>query len=93
MSFVGPRPEVPKYVELFRSDYETLLQVRPGITDIASLAYRHESELLGGADDPEKMYVDEILPHKIELGKQYIRKSSLATDVRLILKTVLRMAE
>ena len=64
MSFVGPRPEVPKYVEMFRDDYSELLKVRPGITDLASLEYRHESELLGKATDPESLYVQEILPEK-----------------------------
>ncbi|MBX3438178.1 MAG: sugar transferase, partial [Planctomycetaceae bacterium] len=57
MSFVGPRPEVPRYVEKFRRDYEVLLQVRPGITDIASLKYRHEADLLGQSTDPEATYV------------------------------------
>jgi lipopolysaccharide/colanic/teichoic acid biosynthesis glycosyltransferase len=92
MSFVGPRPEVPKYVDQFRSDYEELLSVRPGITDIASLKYRHESELLGDSDDPELLYEQQILPDKIALGKQYIRQQSLGLDVRLICRTVLRMA-
>ena len=92
MSFVGPRPEVPRYVEQFHMDYEELLRVRPGITDLASLKYRHESELLGEADDPEAMYVTTILPDKIELGKEYVRKRSLPLDIQLICKTVLRMA-
>jgi len=92
MSFVGPRPEVPKYVELFQSDYSDLLSVRPGITDLASLKYRHESELLGQAADPEAAYVQQILPDKIKLGKEYIRRQSLLLDLGLIAKTVLRMA-
>ncbi|MEO2035160.1 MAG: sugar transferase [Planctomycetaceae bacterium] len=92
MSFVGPRPEVPKYVEQFHSDYAELLSVRPGITDIASLKYRHESELLGESDDPETLYTQRILPDKIALGKQYIRQQSLGMDLRLICRTVLRMA-
>jgi len=92
MSFVGPRPEVPKYVEMFHDDYEELLKVRPGITDIASLKYRHESELLGESADPEATYVHDILPDKIALGKEYIRRSNLWFDLQLILKTVLKMA-
>lgn len=92
MSFVGPRPEVPKYVDRYREDYAELLRVRPGITDFASLKYRHESELLGASDDPESTYVKEILPDKIELGKDYIRQQSLVLDLKLICMTVLRMA-
>jgi lipopolysaccharide/colanic/teichoic acid biosynthesis glycosyltransferase len=92
MSFVGPRPEVPRYVEMFRDDYAELLKVRPGITDIASLKYRHESDLLGESEDPENTYVQEILPDKIALAKEYIRRSSILFDLQLIFKTVLRMA-
>ncbi len=92
MSFVGPRPEVPKYVDQFRTDYSELLRVRPGITDIASLKYRHESDLLGASDDPEATYLEVILPDKIALGKQYIRRQSLALDLKLMCMTVLRMA-
>lgn len=92
MSFVGPRPEVPRYVDHFREDYEELLSVRPGITDLASLKYRHESELLGQAIDPEDLYLQSILPDKIALGKQYLRHRSLSLDLKLICKTVLRMA-
>lgn len=93
MSFVGPRPEVPRYVELFRDDYAEVLQVRPGITDLASLKYRDESTLLGQSDDPERLYVETILPDKIELGKEYIRASSLWFDMQLIVRTVLSMAQ
>lgn len=92
MSFVGPRPEVPRYVERFREDYEQLLKVRPGITDIASLKYRHEADLLGRSSDPEATYLTQILPDKIALGKEYIRRQSLSLDLSLIFKTVLRMA-
>ncbi len=92
MSFVGPRPEVPRYVEQFRDDYEELLRFRPGITDIASLKYRHEAELLGRSEDPEATYVTQILPDKIALGKEYIRRQSISFDLALICKTVLRMA-
>ncbi len=92
MSFVGPRPEVPRYVEQFYDDYEELLRFRPGITDIASLKYRHEAELLGRSEDPEATYVTQILPDKIALGKEYIRRQSISFDLTLICKTVLRMA-
>jgi lipopolysaccharide/colanic/teichoic acid biosynthesis glycosyltransferase len=92
MSFVGPRPEVPKYVDMFREDYRELLTLRPGITDLASLKYRHESELLQQAADPELAYVQQILPDKIRLGKEYLQRQSLLLDLTLIAKTVLRMA-
>lgn len=92
MSFVGPRPEVARFVELYRSDFAELLTIRPGITDPASLKYRHESELLGRSDDPEQTYIQEILPDKIALAKTYLNDSSFLVDLGLIFKTVFRMA-
>jgi len=89
MSLVGPRPEVPKYVEMFRSEYEEILRVRPGITDPASIRFRHEAEILGRAVDPEREYVERILPEKIRLAKDYVRRSSFWYDLRLVLKTAL----
>ena len=88
MSFVGPRPEVPQYVELFRRDYMEILTVRPGITDLASLKYRDEAALLGKAENPEEEYVSRVLPDKIKLAKDYLKHSSLFFDVALILKTL-----
>ena len=88
MSLIGPRPEVPRYVDMFRADYEEILTVRPGITDLASVEYRDESALLGTAPDPETLYISEILPHKIALAKEYVRNRSLALDLRLLLRTV-----
>src|SRR5215510_9479863 len=84
MSFVGPRPEVPQYVELFRQDYEKILDVLPGLTDLASLQYRDEAEALRHARDPEEEYVRNILPDKIRLAKEYLRRSSLFFDITLI---------
>ncbi len=75
MSFVGPRPEVRQYVELFRQDYEEILKVTPGITDLASINYRHETELLGRSDNPEDEYIKRVLPDKIMLAKEYINRS------------------
>src|SRR5919109_594973 len=89
MSFVGPRPEVRLYVELFREDYVEILKVLPGITDLASLQFRHEAELLRRSKDPEEEYVKRVLPEKIRLAKEYISRSSFRFDVMLILKTVL----
>ena len=88
MSFVGPRPEVPRYVELYTPYQRQVLLVRPGITDYASIAYRNENDLLAGADDPEKMYIETIMPDKIELNMKYLREISPLADIRLILSTI-----
>ena len=91
MSLVGPRPEVPRYVEMFRDDYAYILSVRPGITDPASVKYRDEAAVLAGSDDPEREYVSRILPDKIALARQYIDQASLTYDLRLIGLTFLRL--
>jgi len=88
MSLVGPRPEVREYVELFRQDYEEIVKVAPGITDLASIQYRYEAEILAQSGNPEKEYIEHILPEKIILAKEYIRRSSLFFDITLILKTM-----
>lgn len=87
MSFVGPRPEVPAYVELYTEEQRQVLMVRPGLTDPASIKYRHESCLLAGSDDPEETYVREIMPSKLELSLQYIVGISLLNDIHCILTT------
>ena len=88
MSFVGPRPEVPKYVELYTPYQRQVLLVRPGITDYASIAYRNENDLLAGAPNPETMYIEQIMPDKIELNMKDLREISPLADIRLILKTI-----
>ena len=88
MSLVGPRPELPRFVELFRSEYAEILTVRPGITDLASLKYRDEAKLIGQFSNPEEEYVRSILPDKIRLGKEYIDRSSMFFDLSLILRTL-----
>ena len=88
MSFVGPRPEVRQFVELFRSDYEEILKVRPGVTDIASLKYQDEAKLIGKFTAPEEEYVRSILPDKIRLAKEYVDRSSISFDLSLILRTL-----
>jgi lipopolysaccharide/colanic/teichoic acid biosynthesis glycosyltransferase len=93
MSLVGPRPEVRKYAEMFREDYEEILRIKPGITDLASLKYRHETDLLGQSANPEEQYLTEILPDKIRLAKEYLRTSSFSVDLRVITKTILKMVE
>jgi len=87
MSLVGPRPEVAKYVNLFHDDYAEILQVRPGITDEASLKYRDEAAFLSAVDDPEQEYVRRILPDKIALAKAYLRERSFWGDVAILLRT------
>ena len=91
MTFVGPRPEVREFVELFREDYEEILKIRPGITDLASLKYRDEATFLGKFNNPAEAYVTQILPDKIRLGKDYIGRSSFFFDLRVILKTLLKL--
>jgi lipopolysaccharide/colanic/teichoic acid biosynthesis glycosyltransferase len=91
MSLVGPRPEVPKYVQLFRKDYEEILKFRPGITDLASLKYRDEGTLLAQARNPEDEYITSVLPAKIALAKEYIQRASFFFDLFLIIKTPLRL--
>jgi lipopolysaccharide/colanic/teichoic acid biosynthesis glycosyltransferase len=93
MTLVGPRPEVPEFVELFRQDYEEILTVRPGITDLASLKYRNEAAVLGHYNNPQEEYLRHVLPDKINLNKEYIRRSSFFFDLTLILKTVLKLFE
>ena len=88
MSFVGPRPEAPKYVELFREDYEEILKIRPGITDYAAIEFRNEEEILGKYSDIEGAYIKEVLPQKIRLYKKYIREQGFFKDLQLILLTV-----
>jgi lipopolysaccharide/colanic/teichoic acid biosynthesis glycosyltransferase len=91
MSLVGPRPEVPDYVELFRGAYAEILRVRPGITDLASMVYRDEAAILGQSDNPEADYIHHILPHKIALAQEYCRRQSLVYDMSLIFRTLGRL--
>jgi lipopolysaccharide/colanic/teichoic acid biosynthesis glycosyltransferase len=91
MSLVGPRPEVPEFVNLFRSEFEEILAVRPGITDLASLKYRDEASILGQSKTPEDEYVRRVLPDKIKLGKEYIQRSSLLFDLSVICRTVFKI--
>jgi lipopolysaccharide/colanic/teichoic acid biosynthesis glycosyltransferase len=89
MSLVGPRPEVAEYVNLFHEDYEAILAVRPGMTDFASLEYSDEAALLEQASDPIDEYTHHILPAKIMLEREYVRRASLPVDIALIVRTVL----
>lgn len=85
MSLVGPRPEVPRYVALYPQALRVkVLSVRPGITDIASIEYRNESALLAQAADPEREYVEVVMPAKLRAAARYVDQMSLKTDVRLL---------
>ena len=89
MSLVGPRPEVPRYVAHYpQALRDKVLSVRPGITDIASIEYRDEGAVLARAADPERAYIQEVLPHKLALAAQYVERSSVWLDAWLIARTV-----
>lgn len=90
LSLVGPRPESERYVAMFRAQYAPLLFWRPGITDPATLAFRDEESLLQG-QDTERLYIEDILPRKLELSAKYLEHRTLASDVKLILRTLLRI--
>ena len=93
MSLVGPRPEVRKYVDQYSEEQLQVLSVRPGITDFASIQYSKESELLGKAEDPEWEYINNILPAKLELNLKYIREKGFLTDMKIILKTLIKIVQ
>lgn len=90
MSLVGPRPEDPRYVALYTDEQRQVLAVRPGITSAASLTYRDESALLAG-EDWERQYIQEIMPHKLAIDLDYQARRTLASDLNLILRTVLAL--
>ena len=91
MSLVGPRPEVPKYVELYTDEQIEILKVPAGITDYASIYFSNESELLGEAENPEEFYIKKIIPYKIELNKKYINEIGIMTDIKIIILTILKI--
>ena len=88
MSLVGPRPEVRKYVDLYTEEQKKVLTVRPGITDLASISYRNESEMLAAATDPEAVYIQVIMPEKIRLNMKFIENPSLKNYFSITFKTV-----
>src|ERR1017187_3061111 len=87
MSLVGPRPEVPEYVELFRERYGIVLTVRPGITDLASIHFRNEEEILSRSSEPLKEYAERILPAKLDLAEEYIRTRTVFGDISILFHT------
>ena len=88
MSLVGPRPELKKFVDAKREEYRKVLNVKPGITDNAAIAFRNEEEIMSQYEDKEKAYIEHILPQKIQLYYDYIDSISFVNDIKLILKTL-----
>lgn len=91
MSLVGPRPEVRKYVEMYSEEQKKVLSVKPGITDYASIKYSHENAMLEKSENPEQFYVNEVMPSKIELNLKYILEQNFFTDIKILLRTVLKI--
>ncbi len=89
MSLVGPRPEVPRFVEYYTEEERRVLELRPGITDPASIKYRHESAILASAEDPQRTYIEEIMRDKLKINLEYAEKAGLFSDFRVILGTLL----
>jgi lipopolysaccharide/colanic/teichoic acid biosynthesis glycosyltransferase len=93
MSFVGPRPEVPRYVEMYPADVrELILSVRPGITDEASIEFSNEHAVLGSGPDAERRYVEEVLPRKLDIYARYARNHTFFGDIGIVLRTLARIA-
>ena len=88
MSIVGPRPEVKKYVDMYTPEQREVLLVKPGITDYASIEYFDENRILGQSEDPEKAYIEDIMPAKILLNKKYIVRPTLWHDLKIIFLTL-----
>lgn len=91
MSIVGPRPEVQRYVRHYTEEQRKVLSVRPGLTDYASLHYIDEAALLAESNEPEKVYLEQILPHKLQLGLEYVERQSFVEDIKIIVKTLLKL--
>lgn len=87
MSLVGPRPEVRKYVELYTPRQLHVLDVRPGITSLASIRYRNENDILAASDDPDRCYIEKVLPDKLKIDLEYVGKASFFYDIKLIFVT------
>lgn len=88
MSFVGPRPEVREYTDLYTDEQRQVLLLRPGITGLASIRYRNENDLLSASTDPNRTYIEEVMPAKLALDLEYIPRACVSYDVRLILETL-----
>jgi len=88
MSLVGPRPEVERYINHYKSDYTFILKINPGITDNAAIAFKNEEDILQQYDNPQEAYIQKIMPQKIQLYKDYMQNISFFNDIKLILKTI-----
>ena len=93
MSLVGPRPEVPRYVEMFKKEYDAVLRVKPGITDYAAIEFRDEENILKSYPDPEDGYCTDILPKKIQLYKKYLKNRNFFVDLKIIILTIRNIAK
>jgi lipopolysaccharide/colanic/teichoic acid biosynthesis glycosyltransferase len=93
MSLVGPRPEVKRYVDLYSDEQRAVLQVKPGITDYASIQYFEESALLAASEHPEKTYIEEIMPAKLKINLAYIESANVWADLKVIGLTFLRIVQ
>jgi len=91
MSFVGPRPEVRKYVNFYTSEQKKVLSIRPGLTDNASIEFSNENEILGQAENPQKEYVEVIMQKKLKLNLMYLEKQSIFTDIKIIFLTLIKI--
>ncbi|MFT5224548.1 MAG: lipopolysaccharide/colanic/teichoic acid biosynthesis glycosyltransferase [Polaribacter sp.] len=91
MSFVGPRPEVRKYVAMYNKEQLKVLTVQPGITDYASIEYSNENAILARSENPDEDYINLIMPAKLKLNLKYISEMGVLTDVKLIVKTILKI--
>jgi lipopolysaccharide/colanic/teichoic acid biosynthesis glycosyltransferase len=91
MSIVGPRPEVHEFVAMYTEEQQKILTVKPGITDYASLEYFNENEQLAESEDPKRTYIEEVMPHKIEINQKYLSTPTLGHDLQIIFKTIRRI--
>lgn len=91
MSFVGPRPEIRKYVNYYSQEDMEILNIKPGITGYASMKYVNEAEILENSENPEKVYIEEIMPDKIKINKLYIKNNNIFIDFKIIIKTIYKM--
>lgn len=87
MSLVGPRPEVRKYVDMYTPEQMRVLTVRPGITSLASIRYRNENDILASAEDPDRCYIEQVMPDKLAIDLEYVDRATLWNDIRLIFST------
>lgn len=87
MSLVGPRPEVRRYVDMYTPEQMRVLDVRPGITSLASIRYRNENEILAASDNPDRVYIERVMPDKLAIDLEYVSKANLWTDIKLIFST------